>query len=153
MYRGGDTEPLEHELSEGKNFDQSDRRVSTLRVQVRRAYDDPAPEDGMRILVDRLWPRGVSKERLPLDRWAKELAPSPDLRRWYGHEPEKFEQFRQRYMSELEEEAKALQVEELRRIASDQQITLITATKDVERSGAVVLAEFLRRREEPASGV
>jgi uncharacterized protein YeaO (DUF488 family) len=120
---------------------------------VRRAYDDPAPGDGMRILVDRLWPRGVSKERLSLDRWAKGLAPSPELRRWYGHEPQKFAQFRQRYMSELEEEAKALQMEELRRIASNQQITLITATKDVERSGAVVLAEFLRRREGPASGV
>jgi uncharacterized protein YeaO (DUF488 family) len=120
---------------------------------VRRAYEDPATGDGMRILVDRLWPRGVSKERLSLDSWAKGLAPSPELRRWYGHEPEKFEQFRRRYMSELEEEAKALQVEELRRIASNQQITLITATKDVERSGAVVLAEFLRRREGPASGV
>lgn len=120
---------------------------------MRRAYDDPAPEDGMRILVDRLWPRGVSKERLPLDRWAKKLAPSPELRRWYGHEPQKFEQFRQRYMSELKEEARALQVEELRRIASDQQITLITATKDVERSGAVVLAEFLRRPAGSAAGV
>jgi uncharacterized protein YeaO (DUF488 family) len=112
---------------------------------VRRAYDDPAPEDGMRILVDRLWPRGVSKQRLPLNRWAKELAPSPELRRWYGHEPERFEEFRRRYMSELDEEAKSLQVRELRRIASDQQVTLITATKDVERSGAAVLAEVLRR--------
>lgn len=122
-----------------------------MRIQVRRAYVDPAPEDGMRILVDRLWPRGVSKQKLPLYRWAKELAPSPGLRKWYGHEPERFEEFRRRYMSELEDESKASQVAELRRIASDRQVTLITATKDVERSGAVVLAEFLRGRDGPVS--
>jgi uncharacterized protein YeaO (DUF488 family) len=118
--------------------------VSPIRVRVRRAYDNPAPEDGMRILVDRLWPRGISKESLVLDRWAKELAPTPHLRKWYGHEPERFEEFRRRYAEELEDEPKAEQLRELRRIASDQQITLITATRDVDRSGAVVLAEVLR---------
>ena len=117
--------------------------MSPLRVQVRRAYDDPVPEDGMRILVDRLWPRGMSKEVLVLDRWAKEIAPSTELRRWYGHEPERFEEFRRRYASELEEEPRAREVRELSRIASDQKITLITATRDVDRSGAAVLAEVL----------
>ncbi len=117
--------------------------MSPMRVQVRRAYDDPASEDGMRILVDRLWPRGVSKEALVLDRWAKEVAPSTELRKWYGHEPERFEEFRRRYASELEEEPRAEEVRALRRIASDQQITLITATRDVDRSGAAVLAEVL----------
>ena len=101
--------------------------------------------------MDRLWPRGVSKQKLPLDRWAKELAPSPELRKWYGHEPERFEEFRRRYLSELEDESKTSEVDELRRIASDRQVTLITATKDVERSGAAVLAEFLRRRQGPGS--
>jgi uncharacterized protein YeaO (DUF488 family) len=113
-------------------------------VSVRRAYDDPGPGDGLRILVDRLWPRGVTKDRLALDKWAKGLAPSPGLRRWYGHEPDRFEEFRRRYRTELKEEPKASQVSELRQIAANRTITLITATRDVGRSAAAVLAEDLK---------
>src|SRR5205807_2332550 len=121
--------------------------MKPVRVQVRRVYDEPGPQDGMRILVDRLWPRGISKERLAFDRWANGLAPSSELRRWYGHEPERFEEFRRRYRTELEAEPGAGQVRELRRIAGDGPITLITATRDVGRSGAAVLAEVLRGRD------
>jgi len=94
--------------------------------------------------VDRLWPRGISKERLVFDQWAKGLAPSTELRRWYGHEPNRFDEFRRRYLTELEAEPGAGEVRELRGIAGNRPITLITATRDVGRSGAAVLAEILR---------
>jgi uncharacterized protein YeaO (DUF488 family) len=109
-----------------------------MRVRVPRVYDEPGPEDGMRILVDRLWPQGISKERLVFDQWAKGLAPSTELRRWYGHEPNHFEEFRRRYRTELEAEPGAAQVQELRGIAGNRPITLITATRDVGRSGAAL---------------
>jgi len=110
---------------------------------VRRVYDTPAADDGMRILVDRLWPRGVAKRDLALDRWAKELAPSTALRTWYGHRPERFEEFRRRYREELSSEPAATEVGELRQAAADRTITVLTATRDVERSGAAVLAQVL----------
>jgi uncharacterized protein YeaO (DUF488 family) len=117
--------------------------VGTVRVQVRRVYEGADPEDGRRILVDRLWPRGIAKRHFVYDRWAKEVAPSPELRKWYGHDPVRFDEFRRRYKAELEAEPGLSLVRELRRTAGDQPITLLTATKDVDRSGAVVLAEVL----------
>ena len=115
-----------------------------MRVQVRRVYEDPEPGDGARVLVDRLWPRGIAKERLHLDRWAKEVAPSTELRTWYGHQPERFDEFRRRYLTELKAPPAADVVQELRRLAEGAGVTLLTATRDVDRSGARVLADALR---------
>lgn len=111
---------------------------------MRRVYEEPRPDDGLRILVDRLWPRGIAKKRLPHDRWAKELAPSTGLRTWYGHDPARFNEFRKRYRAELSEDPGAAEVGELRTKAGKQPITLLTATKDVGHSAAVVLAEVLQ---------
>jgi uncharacterized protein YeaO (DUF488 family) len=107
-------------------------------------YEDPDPGGGARVLVDRLWPRGVAKERLPLDRWAKEVAPSAELRTWYGHRPERFDEFRRRYLTELQAPAAAEAVQGLRRLAEETGVTLLTATRDVDRSGAQVLADAVR---------
>lgn len=118
--------------------------MTKVRVQVRRVYEDPEPEGGARVLVDRLWPRGIAKERLTLDRWAKQAAPSTELRKWYGHRPERFEEFRRRYLAELQAPEAAEALEELRRLAGDAGVTLLTATRDVDRSGALVLAEAIK---------
>jgi uncharacterized protein YeaO (DUF488 family) len=93
------------------------------------------------VLVDRLWPRGIAKEGHQFDRWAKEVAPSTELRKWYGHRPERFQEFRQRYRAELEAPPAAEGLEELRRAATRGRLTLLTATRDVPHSGAAVLAE------------
>ena len=112
-------------------------------VRVKRVYEPASRDDGARILVDRLWPRGVKKEDLELDEWAKDLAPTPALRTWYGHRPERFEEFRRRYLEELTSGEAREAFEELRRRARTEALTLLTATRDVERSGAAVLAEAL----------
>jgi uncharacterized protein YeaO (DUF488 family) len=112
-------------------------------VRVARIYDEPSADDGRRILVDRLWPRGVSKERARLDDWCKEIAPSTQLRRWYGHDPERFEEFSVRYRAELSEGEGA---EALSRIAGDARsgvVTLLTATKVPEISEAVVIKSVI----------
>jgi uncharacterized protein YeaO (DUF488 family) len=113
-------------------------------VRVRRIYESPEPADGYRVLVDRLWPRGVSKSAAALNEWAKAVAPSDELRRWYGHDPEKFAEFRKRYETELQEPERAAALKHLADLASSGTITLLTATKDVEHSEAAVLAEQLR---------
>jgi uncharacterized protein YeaO (DUF488 family) len=108
-------------------------------VRVARIYGEPSADDGRRILVDRLWPRGVSKERAHLDDWCKEIAPSTELRRWYGHDPERFEEFSARYRAEL---SGGEQAEALSRIAGEARsgtVTLLTATKVPEISEAVVI--------------
>ena len=108
-------------------------------VRVARIYEEPSGADGRRILVDRLWPRGVSKERAKLDDWCKTVSPSDELRRWYGHDPERFEEFSARYRAELEEGERA---EALARIAADAEsgtVTLLTATKEPDISEAAVL--------------
>ena len=115
-----------------------------MSVQVRRVYEDREPDGGARVLVDRLWPRGVAKEDLNLDRWAREAAPSTELRKWYGHRPERFDEFRRRYLTELEAPAAAVAVQELRRLAEGPGVTLLTATREVDRSGARVLADALQ---------
>ncbi len=109
-------------------------------VKVKRIYEEPARSDGFRVLVDRVWPRGVSKEDAALDLWAKELAPSTELRKWYGHRPELFDDFRARYLQELEEHRERL--EALVQQAG-KRITVLTATKDVDRSNAAVVAARL----------
>ena len=113
-------------------------------VQVHRIYDDPEPSDGTRVLVDRLWPRGISKDRAHLDDWCKAVAPSTELRKWYGHDPAKFSEFSQRYRAELEsgkEQSDALT--ELKDFAAQGNLTLLTATKDPEISEAEVLRSIL----------
>ena len=111
-------------------------------VRVKRAYDDPADDDGYRVLIDRLWPRGVARERARLDEWARELAPSTELRRWFGHDPDRFSEFRVRYTSELESQRPKL--DELRRRAREGTLTLVYGARDTEHNDAVVLADVLR---------
>lgn len=114
------------------------------RVQVRRIYDVPRADDGTRVLVDRLWPRGVSRERAQLDEWGKDIAPSPELRRWYHHDPELFGEFRQRYIEELGNPVAAAALAHLQELARPQQpLTLLTATKSPEISEAAVLLKLL----------
>ncbi|HEX5468211.1 MAG TPA: DUF488 family protein [Gaiellaceae bacterium] len=112
-------------------------------MQIRRAYEPADATDGYRILIDRLWPRGVSKEEARLDEWARDLAPSPELRRWFGHDPARFAEFRQRYRHELAGQEERLR--ELRRRAREGTVTLVYGARDTEHNDAVVLAELLRR--------
>jgi uncharacterized protein YeaO (DUF488 family) len=113
-------------------------------VRVRRVYDEPEPDDGARVLVDRLWPRGLSKQAARLEEWAKDVAPSDELRRWYGHDPAKFDEFRRRYLAELDQPEPRAAVARLRALAADGPVTLLTATKDAQISQAAVLADQLR---------
>jgi uncharacterized protein YeaO (DUF488 family) len=114
-------------------------------VDVIRAYEDPGRRPGEhRVLVDRLWPRGVQKAALDFDEWAKDAAPSAELRRWYGHAPERFSEFARRYRAELDREPGAPIVERLRELARGRgRLVLLTATRDVEHSGAAVLRDVL----------
>jgi uncharacterized protein YeaO (DUF488 family) len=112
-------------------------------VRLKRAYDAASPSDGYRVLIDRLWPRGVSKQKAKLDEWEKELAPSTELREWFGHEPSRFDEFRRRYIGELRHARPRLT--ELRRRARTGTLTLVYAAHDSEHNDAVVLAEVLRR--------
>jgi uncharacterized protein YeaO (DUF488 family) len=111
-------------------------------VQIKRAYEPAEPGDGYRVLVDRLWPRGVSRERAHLDQWARNLAPSGDLRRWFGHDPARYNAFRSRYLTELKDQSE--EVGELRKRARSGPVTLIYGARDQEHNEAVVLAELLR---------
>jgi len=113
------------------------------RVRVRRIYDPVEPDDGARVLVDRLWPRGVSKERADLHEWCKDVAPSTALRQWYGHDPEKFAEFARRYRAELEDPARAEALSALRALAQQGPVTLLTAAKRSDISEATVLQDLL----------
>lgn len=110
-------------------------------IRLKRAYDPAASSDGYRVLIDRLWPRGVSRERAKLDEWERKLPPSTKLRQWFGHEPGRFEEFRRRYIEELRSQRPRLT--ELRRRART--LTLVYSARDAEHNDAVVLAEILRR--------
>jgi uncharacterized protein YeaO (DUF488 family) len=112
-------------------------------IRLKRAYEPAAPADGYRVLIDRLWPRGVSRQQARLDGWEKELAPSTELRQWFGHEPGRFEEFRRRYVEELRGERP--QIAALRRRAREGTLTLVYSAHDTEHNDAVVLAEVLRR--------
>lgn len=113
-------------------------------VRVRRVYEPREDRDGHRVLVDRLWPRGLTKERAELDTWLKDVAPSPELRKWYGHEPERFAEFDRRYRAELEQPERGDGLRRLRELARTGPLTLLTATKQPELSQAAVLADVLR---------
>jgi uncharacterized protein YeaO (DUF488 family) len=120
-------------------------------VRLKRAYEPPAASDGYRVLIDRLWPRGVSRGQASLDEWARELAPSAELRRWFAHDPTRFEGFRRRYIEELV--AQEAKLRELRRRAREGTVTLVYAAHDTEHNDAVVLAERLRGRAQPRRDV
>jgi uncharacterized protein YeaO (DUF488 family) len=113
-------------------------------VRLRRVYDDPSLDDGVRVLVDRVWPRGLTKAAVHLDEWVKDIAPSTQLRRWYGHQPQRFTEFRRRYLIELCDAQPAAIVDRLRKMAQTRPVTLLTATRDVEHSQAAVLSDLLR---------
>jgi uncharacterized protein YeaO (DUF488 family) len=112
-------------------------------VRLKRVYEPAGPMDGHRVLIDRLWPRGVSRDRAKIDDWEKDLAPSHELRQWFGHEPERFDEFRRRYIEELNSQRPRLT--SLRRRARQGTLTLVYAAHDTEHNDAVVLAEVLRR--------
>lgn len=115
------------------------------RIRVRRVYDTPSPDDGFRVLVDRVWPRGLSKQDAHLDEWAKDVAPSAELRVWYRHDPARFDEFRQRYAAELAEPGKLEAVSRLRTRAESGPLTLLTATRELNLSQAAILADLLTK--------
>jgi uncharacterized protein YeaO (DUF488 family) len=112
-------------------------------VQVRRVYSDARDDDGVRVLVDRIWPRGMTKAKAALDEWCKDVSPSTELRKWFAHDPAKFDEFAKRYKSELEDPARAHALDHLRKLASSERLTLLTATKAADISEAQVLAELI----------
>jgi len=115
--------------------------VPASHVLIKRAYEPPAPEDGVRVLIDRLWPRGVKKEALALDQWAKELAPSTALRQWFGHDPARWAEFQKRYATELQTQAEALDA--LRVRARRSTVTLVYGAHDEAHNNAVVVRALL----------
>lgn len=114
-----------------------------MSVPITRVYEPVAPDDGLRLLVDRLWPRGIRKDDPRVGRWIKEVAPSTELRHWYAHDPEKFDEFAERYRAELADGAPAAALEELRELVGQGPSTLVTATKDLNLSHLVVLTQIL----------
>ena len=114
-------------------------------VRIKRVYEPAESGDGFRILVDRLWPRGVSKERASIDLWLKDIAPSPALRTWFAHEPERFPEFRTRYLAELQDEPGRTALEKLRAMAEQQVVTLVYAARDGDHCNARVLRDVLAK--------
>ena len=110
-------------------------------ITIKRAYDPPSSSDGTRVLVDRLWPRGVSKEELNLDMWIKEVAPSATLRKWFSHDPERWKEFQRRYIDELKDNEQAWKP--IAKAAHEHHVTLVFGSRDVEHNNAVVLQKFL----------
>ena len=126
-----------------------DRPLTASNVRLKRAYEPPEEKDGTRILVDRLWPRGVSKADAQLDDWIKEIAPSGELRTWFGHDPERWDEFRERYRAELAQHSEVLK--DLRRRAREGPITLDYSARDEIHNDAIVLRNVLLGREEKAT--
>jgi len=114
-----------------------------MQVALKRAYDSAAKSDGKRILVDRLWPRGVKKEDAKIDLWLKEVAPSTELRKWFNHQDERWPEFKQRYVAELKDNPAFAELEE---IASNEKVTLIFSTKDEKKNSAAVLQQLLSKQ-------
>ena len=112
--------------------------------KLKRAYEKPSRDDGSRILVERLWPRGLTRERAAVDLWLKEVAPSPELRKWFGHDPAKWQEFQKRYWKELEEKEETVQL--LKQKAKQGTVTLVYAARDEEHNSALALKRFLDGR-------
>jgi uncharacterized protein YeaO (DUF488 family) len=119
------------------------RERGDMPVLLKRVYEKVEKSDGCRILVDGLWPRGFTKNELELDKWMREIAPSAETRKWYGHRPDRWEEFRRRYRRELESSPRKEMVEELVRLARSGKVTLVFAARDIERSNAAVLQEIV----------
>ena len=113
-----------------------------MRIAIKRAYEQPSPDDGFRILVDRLWPRGIRKEDAHIDLWLKEIAPSADLRKWFAHDPAKWAEFQRRYRAELKQKSQLLDT--IKSQTRKTRVTLIYSAKDEEHNDAVVLLEKLK---------
>jgi uncharacterized protein YeaO (DUF488 family) len=122
--------------------------MPTAKVLVARVYDPPAVDGGLRVLVDRLWPRGLSKSAAALDDWCRAVAPSTELRQWFGHEPARLAEFISRYKSELTDPDRASALVELKQLGRDHTLTLLTATKDLNLSHAPVLARIIERAQQ-----
>jgi uncharacterized protein YeaO (DUF488 family) len=116
-------------------------KVSASNVRLKRAYEPPAADDGTRILIDRLWPRGISKERAAIDQWMKDISPSTELRKWFGHDPARWDEFRRRYAKEVRHHADLLA--QLRSLARQGQITLVYSAHDEKHNDAVELRELI----------
>lgn len=119
-------------------------------VRIKRAYDKPGPQDGTRVLVDGLWPRGTSKADLKIAKWEKVIAPSNGLRKWYGHDPQKWQEFRRRYREELEEPQRKEALDRLIVLAEKGNLTLVFGARDAERSNAAVIADVILEKEKAA---
>ncbi|MEO8715680.1 MAG: DUF488 domain-containing protein [Acetobacteraceae bacterium] len=119
-------------------------RIPAANLKLKRAYEPPAADDGARILIDRLWPRGVSKEKAALDQWMKEIAPSTELRKWFGHDPTRWEEFQRRYAQELHHNPE--QVSQLRALARRGSVTLVYSAHDEAHNDAIVLRDLLLGR-------
>jgi len=115
----------------------------SAKIVIQRAYEEPGPDDGYRVLVDRVWPRGRSKETLKLDQWSRELAPSTELREWFGHDPKRWTEFQQRYRDELDSDEMRARMQQLVSDAAGQRITLVYGAKDEEHNQAIVLRDVL----------
>jgi uncharacterized protein YeaO (DUF488 family) len=113
-------------------------------IIIKRIYDEPDPSDGTRVLVDRIWPRGISKQRAALDLWLKDIAPSDELRNWFGHKPERFSEFNRKYMDELSNSPAVETMQEL--IKKSANLTLLYSAKDTEHNQAVVLQKYLKSK-------
>jgi len=116
----------------------------SARIWLRRAYESPTRNDGYRVLVDRLWPRGVSRDDAAIDEWMKDLAPSDELRKWFGHDPERWEEFRERYRAELADHED--QLSHLLELIENGRVTIVYGAKDTKHNNAVVLREVLEQR-------
>lgn len=124
-----------------KSVRKSAASKTSTSIRIKRAYDPPGADDGPRILIDRLWPRGIARSKLKLDAWPKHLSPSNALRKWYQHDPEKFAEFRKRYVAELKAQGEGL--DELRAAVKGRTVTLLTATKEIDLSHATVLRDLI----------
>jgi uncharacterized protein YeaO (DUF488 family) len=124
-----------------KHAKQAAGKKPSAAIQIKRTYDEPGSDDGLRILIDRLWPRGLSKSALKLDLWVRHLSPSNELRKWYQHDPAKFAEFRKRYVAELKQQGEGLA--ELRATVKGKTVTLLTATRELDLSHATALRELL----------
>ena len=114
-------------------------------IKIKRAYEEPSSEDGFRILVDQLWPRGLTKQRAAIDLWMKEIAPSTTLRQWFSHDPTKWREFHRKYLEELK--AKKVVVDEICRLVQEKKVvTLVFAAKDEDHNNAVVLEDLLQKK-------
>ena len=122
--------------------------MAKLDIRLKRAYDPPAKDDGLRVLVERLWPRGLTRERARIDHWCKEVAPSPELRKWYGHDPARWPEFQQRYRAELT--ANEAEVARLKALCAGRRVTFIFAARDEAMNSALLLRDHLMSRQTAA---